>query len=117
MFVGARLKELRKNNNLTQKELGEKLNVTKVSVCCYEKNVRIPSLETLEDLTNIFGVSSDYFLGKDIPVVMEDTSNYTTFISKEELEILKQLRLNKDLYNKLISDPKRTIELIDKKLK
>ena len=117
MFVGTRLKELRKEKNLTQKELGSKLNVTKVSVCCYEKNVRVPSLETLEDLSDIFGVSSDYFLGRDIPIVMEDSVDYSVKISKEELELLKQFRLHKDLYYRLLEDPKRMCELIDKKLK
>ncbi len=117
MFIGSRLKELRIKNNMTQKELGSKLNVTKVSVCCYEKNVRVPSLETLEDLSEIFGVSSDYFLGKDIPILMEEGTNYHVKISKEELDIIRQLRLNRDLYYKMIADPKRMCELIDKKLK
>lgn len=117
MFIGTRLKELRKKNGMTQTELGNLLNVTKVSVCCYEKNVRVPSLETLEDMSSIFGVSCDYFLGNDIPSIMEDTPEYSFYISKEEMEFLKLIRINKDLYNKLISDPKRLIELIDKKLK
>lgn len=117
MFVGSRLKELRVKNNMTQKQLGDMLNVTKVSVCCYENNVRTPSLETLDDLCNVFGVNSDYFLGKDIPVVMEESNDYSIYISKEELEILKQLRIYKDLYYKMISDPKRMWDLIDKKLK
>ena len=85
MFIGSRLKKLRKERNLTQSELGDLLNVTKVSVCCYEKGTRIPSLETLDDLSNIFGVKSDYFLGKDVAVVGEDTNEYTYFISNSEL--------------------------------
>lgn len=117
MFIGTRLKKLRKEKGLTQTELGSMLNVTKVSICCYEKNVRVPSLETLEDISNIFGLSCDYFLGKDIPGVREDTPDYAFYISKEEMDFLKLLRLNKDLYSKLNSDPKRLIELIDKKLK
>ena len=117
MFIGARLKELRIKNNMTQAKLGEKLNVTKVSVCCYENNVRTPGLDTLDDISNIFGVPCDYFLGKDIPVVLEGSEDYSIHISKEEYEILKQLRLNKILYNKLASDPKRMIDLIGKKLK
>lgn len=117
MFIGSRLKNLRLEKGLTQKDLGDMLNVTKVSVCCYEKGVRTPCLETLDDLINIFNVSADYFLGKDIPVIKEDTDEYTVYISKNELEFLKQLRLSKDLYNKSMEDPKRTIELIQKKLK
>lgn len=117
MFLGNRLKELRTKRNITQEELGKLINVTKVSICCYEKNIRMPGLETLEDLSNVFGVKCDYFLGKDIGAVMEDTPDYTFYISKEEFEFLKLLRLNNGLYNKVYSDPKRMIELIDKKLK
>lgn len=117
MFIGTRLRKLRKEKGLTQTELGELLNVTKVSICCYEKNVRVPSLETLEDLSSVFGVSCDYFLGKDVSSIMEDTPNYSFYISKEEMSFLKMLRINKNLYNKMNSDPKRLVELIDKKLK
>jgi len=117
MFIGKMIKKLRKEKGMTQTDLGNLLNVTKVSVCCYEKNVRVPSLETLEDISSIFGVSCDYFLGNDIPSIKEDTPEYSFYISNEEMEFLKLIRLNKDLYNKLISDPKRLIELIDKKLK
>src|SRR5574344_3104710 len=104
MFNGNRLRELRKSKGLTQTDLGNMLNVTKVSVCCYEKGVRTPCLETLDDITNIFNKSYDYFLGKDIPVIMEGEEEYSIYISKEELEFIKQLRLDKDLYNKIMSD-------------
>ena len=117
MFIGSRLRELRENKKLTQAELGKLLNVTKVSICCYEKNVRVPSVETLEDLSNIFGVSTDYFLGKDVSIVAEGTTEYSMFVSKEEYDFFKQIKLNKELYNKIIKDPKRMVELIDKKLK
>lgn len=117
MFIGSRLKKLRKENAMTQTELGKMLNVTKVSICCYEKNVRVPSLETLEDLANIFGVSCDYFLGNDEIAVNEDSPEYAFYVSKEEIEFLKYLRLNKNLYSKLYKEPKRFVDLIDKKLK
>jgi len=117
MFIGSRLRDLRKKSKMTQTELGNLLNVTKVSICCYEKNVRVPSLETLDDLSNIFGVSSDYFLGKDIPIVKEGGEDYALFISKEEYDFLKQIKRNKDLYSKIIKDPKRMVDLIDMKLK
>lgn len=117
MFIGSRLKKLRKDKDMTQTELGDMLNVTKVSVCCYEKNVRVPSLETLEDLAQIFGVSCDYFLGNDVSAVREESPDYVFYVSKEEIEFLRYLRLNKCLYSKLYKEPKRFIDLIDKKLK
>lgn len=117
MFVGDRLKNLREQKGMTQTELADLINVTKVSVCCYESGKRTPSLETLDDLSNVFGVKVDYFLGKDVPVIEEDGSEYVHFLSKEELEFIKLLRKNNILHSLIISDPKRTVELIEKKLK
>ena len=118
-LIGKRIKELRKDNNLTQQELGKLLNVTKVSVCCYENGTRTPSLDTLIDLSNIFHSSLDYFVGNDTFVISEDNEKYGIMMANEEIEIIKELRqpINSDLYKKLVNDPKRTIELINKKLR
>ncbi len=48
------LKELRLENDLTQEELGKLINVTKVSICCYENAARVPTLETLLALARCF---------------------------------------------------------------
>jgi transcriptional regulator with XRE-family HTH domain len=117
MFLGKRLRELRKNMGLTQQQLGNMVNVTKVSICCYENNTRIPNLETLEDLTKVLKVEPNYFLGNDIRVVKENDEKYSMLMSNEDIEILNILKEHKDLYNKLINDPKRIIDLIDKKMK
>ena len=34
MLLSKRIKELRNEKNLTQKDLGKLINVTKVSICC-----------------------------------------------------------------------------------
>ena len=44
MLLSKRLKELRMESGLTQRELGERVNVTKVSICCYENGTRVPTL-------------------------------------------------------------------------
>lgn len=118
-LIGQRIKNLRKNNKLTQEELGKKLNVTKVSICCYEKGTRTPALDTLMDLSNLFNVSLDYFVGNDAFVIAEDQEDFCIKMAKEEIAIIEELRKaeNFQLYQKLIDDPKRTIELINKKLR
>ena len=72
---------------------------------------------SIQESENRFSVSSDYFLGKDIPVVKEGSNPYGAYVSKEELMFLKKLRLNKELHKTIMEDPKRMVELIDKKLK
>ena len=58
-----RIKELRLENGLTQKQLAEKLHTTNSAVCDWEKGRTQPDLETLASVAEFFGVSADYLLG------------------------------------------------------
>ena len=60
---GTRLKELRLQSGLTQKQLGERIGVTKSVISFYELRERTPSPEILVKLAATFYVSSDYLLG------------------------------------------------------
>lgn len=117
VLFGKRLKELRKQFKLTQKELGEIINVTKVSICCYEKGSRIPSLETLIDLSNLFKVDLDYLIGNDTYVVSDSSDDYGMKMAHEEISLMKELRKHTEIYSKLIDDPKRMLDFIDKKIR
>lgn len=60
---GNTLKELRQQAGLTQKQLAERLWLSKATVSYYEQSVRYPSPEVLIKLSRIFHVSTDYLLG------------------------------------------------------
>lgn len=118
MFIfGRRLKELRKQANLTQQELGKMVGVTKVSICCYENGSRTPTLDTLKDLADSLNIPLNYLLAVDIFAVSEDDKTSTINLAKEEIEILKELRMHPKLYEKILDDPKRFIDYIDKKIR
>ena len=117
LVLGKRIKELRKEQGLTQQELGEKIHVTKVSICCYENGTRNPSLQTLQDLADYFGVELTYFLGVDTYVVADDREGYKFSMCNEEIEFIKSFRRNDRLYKQLIDNPKRLIQLINKNVK
>jgi len=85
MLVGRRLKELRRVFGITQQELGNILNVTKATICCYEKETRTPTLENLIDLSDYFEVTIDYLLGRDY-LVRDNKTGKNIFISKEQYE-------------------------------
>lgn len=57
------LRELRIDKNITQKELSEKLGLSKNAICEYEKGRAEPSIQTLIELSKIFRVSVDYLVG------------------------------------------------------
>ena len=60
-----RLRELRKKNNVTQSQLAEKLGVASVTVSIWERGVRRPEFETLDNICEFFNVSLGYLLGND----------------------------------------------------
>ncbi len=63
IILGQRLKELREEKGLTQKEIAEKFQIHSVTYLHYEKAQREPPLSLLADFAVFFGVSVDYLLG------------------------------------------------------
>lgn len=63
MNFGYRLKELRLQAGLTQKQLAEQIGITKSVVSFYELRERTPPPEILIKLASVFHVSTDYLLG------------------------------------------------------
>ncbi len=61
---GERLKELRKEYNLTQAKLAKKLNIANTIISEYETGHFPISTATLYSLSDKFNISSDYLLGK-----------------------------------------------------
>ena len=117
MILGARIKELRKEKGLTQEQLAKLINVTKVSICCYEKGNRTPNLETFMDLVNVLDTTPNYLLGTDTKVVNEEDEEYSIYVPKEDIQILMELRKKEDLISLLRKNPKRGVEYISKKAK
>ncbi|MBM6958895.1 helix-turn-helix domain-containing protein [Lactobacillus gallinarum] len=60
-----RLKELRQKNNLTLKELGQKVGMANNTLSQYETGKREPKLETWQALANFFNVTVPYLQGID----------------------------------------------------
>ena len=63
-MIGDRIKELRKKNRYTQKEIGKMCGVSDISVYKWETDRTEPNIDTLCKLADIFGVSLDYLLGR-----------------------------------------------------
>ena len=62
---GELLKRLRLSANLTQKQLGDKLHVSKSMIYYYEQSMRNPSADILKLIAEAFHVSVDYLLGRE----------------------------------------------------
>lgn len=106
-YFGIRLRYLRKQDNLTQGELGAALNppLKKSTISLYENGKRQPDFETIERFADFFNVNmSTFFPGGDeefanLSSAKQALHNFADEITDEEavicLRILKAA-LNKD---------------------
>ena len=64
MTIGESFKRFRKEFNLTQSNVAEKLGILQQSYYKYETDKVKPSAEIIIDLANAYDVSTDYLLGR-----------------------------------------------------
>ena len=65
MTLGQRIQELRKQQDLSQEALGEKLGVSRQAVSRWEMDGAVPEVDKLIALSKLFGVSINDLLGVD----------------------------------------------------
>lgn len=88
--------KLRKENNLTQKELAEKLYLTQNGYSSYENGRTEPNIETLCKIADFYNVSLDYLVGREI----KNDVGYLTDKQYSAVILIKQLNndnLNREL--------------------
>lgn len=59
--IGEKIKLLRKSQKMTQEDFSQKIGVSRSTLSCYEIGQRTPSLRTLQEIAEIFGIGLDYF--------------------------------------------------------
>ena len=64
MMISTRINELRKENNLTQKQLAEKVGCNQSMIARWEKGECEPTAGAILKLAEVFGCTTDYLLGK-----------------------------------------------------
>ena len=70
--LGTRLSELRKKYNLTQADIGEKLNVSVQAVSKWENDLSLPDYDYLTKLADLFNTSIDELLGRKKEIVRQE---------------------------------------------
>ena len=85
-----RLKELRKEKKLTQKELAEKIGISKRTLAYWENGESQIKPEKAEKLANFFGVSIAHLLGYEDDDFKNET-NIKAAVLDEALEKLRTI--------------------------
>lgn len=63
-MIGDRLRQLRNDLGLLQKDLAKKVKLSQQTISLYESGKREPDYDTLKKLADFFNVSVDYLLGR-----------------------------------------------------
>lgn len=116
-MIGERLKQARLAAGITQKVVGLEVGVSKVAVCWYESGDRTPTLDNFLRLADELNLTLDELVGREVSVVSSGEEPYSVKVAKKDIEIINELKTKKSLYKKLYDDPKRTVELIDRRMK
>jgi transcriptional regulator with XRE-family HTH domain len=118
-----RLKELREEASLTQKDIAEALGIDRTTYTKYETGKSEPDFETTSKIADYFNVSVDYLLGKsdirnpsdEITKAVSDDPELAEFWNelkdREELKLL--FKQTKKLSPKAIGQVMRIIKAIE----
>lgn len=97
--IGKFIANLRKEKNMTQQELAEKINVTDRAISHWENGRRLPDISLLKELGDVFNVTIDEIINgeriteKDQKKLLNDSmiEIYTSRKKIENLQILTEL--------------------------
>lgn len=92
--IGEKIKMLRKEKKLTQKELANEIGVTASTVTKYENGQLEPNIEVLNRISNIFRIS--------ISALVEDNYSRKEFSTEPEFLSLYELVNSKELTEETI---------------
>ncbi len=84
--MGNKLKNLRSEKNLTQKQVADRIGLAISAISSYESGTRYPSYEVLIKLARMFHVSTDYLLG-----ITDKRNLDVTGLDDSEVNLLSQL--------------------------
>lgn len=115
MLFDEKLKMLRKENNLTQEELAEKLNVSRQAITKWESGDGTPDIENLKQISILFNTTIDELIKEDKVVASEIKEQYS-YIEELEIDHIKHFDIHickiYELNIKPNSEEKVKIELL-----
>lgn len=100
---GEFIKELRKEKKLTQKELGEKLNITDKAISKWERGLSFPDIAVLKDLAEFFEI--------DISELLNGERG-----KKQEIDIEKAIQEAIENYKNIEEKKKEKVQKVKKRI-
>ncbi len=107
MEVSSRLKELRKNNNLTQEQMAKYMGVDQSLITKIENGTRVLSVTMIDKLCSLFGCTEDYLLGHSEEYIPLNFTFSTNEIQSKDLQgvaAVNKIAMNIRYMNEMTGD-------------
>ena len=88
MRTGERIKNIRKKQGLTQKQLANKVHLTAQVISNIERSYTTASSDDLARIADVLNTTPNYLLGKE-----ENANNYYELTNKDEKDIAERLQV------------------------
>ena len=123
MNFSEKIKQIRKNFNLTQEELAEKLNVSRQAIAKWECDKGLPDTDNLKLISKLFGISIDSLLDNDssVPLMVMrediDIKEFGKWKGEQYFNILnkyfnEEYKIYVLSYDSKVSTPKGLVDLL-----
>ncbi len=89
MSLGENILKLRKSNELSQEQLGEKINVTRQTISNWELDETTPNPEQLKLLSKELKVSIDELVNNDISSILAEKVSNTEKLAEIGIKAIK----------------------------
>lgn len=66
MSLGDNIRVFREKKGFSQADLAERIGLQRQNICSFEKGVKVPTVEKLVAIADVFHCSTDTLLGRDI---------------------------------------------------
>ena len=71
MTIAEKIKQLKKDNSMTQEDLAEKLNVSRQTISKWETSVTIPDADNIVAISKLFNITTDELLDYRVETVQK----------------------------------------------
>ena len=88
MNTGDKIIKLRKEKNLSQEKLADKLGIARQTLSSWESNITTPDLNQIRKIAEIFNISADELIDNNIKLVIQKVNNTET-LAKKQMKFIK----------------------------
>ena len=98
--VGQRISEFRKEKNMTQMELADRMNISFQAVSNWERGISMPDISKLPELAEMFGVTIGELLGEHSELIEKAASEeLDEYLESNSVSAVSYTHLNDEYRN------------------